>query len=186
MEQQPPNQGHRLLLQLGKMSIFFPIERRCSSSLSLNCRPVCLFLSPLSPCWVFPSCKFLKSWRSYLFCESQNSDALSVWIWSDDQMKADWFHWRFQRLWGVYWILRQGETASSQIGNHRHQQSAAAESFAREKSDFESWTTGNQDCEAARSNRPLQNKQPGLLDECCNTLLLLNILLNYNRSNLAF
>ena len=38
------------------------------------------------------------------------------------------------------------------------------------KEDFQNWS--NQDSEGGRSNRPLQNKQPGLLDECRNTLPL--------------
>ena len=158
------------------MSTFFPIESHCSSSLSLNSHLVCLFLSPPSPCWTFPPCLLLKSWHSHLFCESKNSDALSVWIWSDDQLKADWFHWRFQRLWGVYWILRQRNRQSPRPTLLR-----CSKIFCRRKVGF--WScTGNQDCEAARSNRPLQNKQPGLLDECCNTLLPPNILLNYSGS----
>ena len=112
------------------MSTFFPIEISCTCSLSLNCHLVGSFsVTPVG----LSLPVFSLSHLDVLFCKSKNQDALSVWIWSDDQMKADWFHWGFQRLWGVYWILRQRKTGSSQIGNHRHQHCAAAASFGRER-----------------------------------------------------
>ena len=117
----------------------------------------------------------------------KNSDALSVSFWSDESRLIS------LRIPTVMRSLLDpaAETASSQIGNHRHQHSLHQQPLfsVRQKSDgwriadFENWTTGNQDSEAARSNRRLQNKQPGLLVECRNTLLPLNILLNYSTAN---
>ena len=73
------------------------------------------------------------------------------------------------------------DSVSSQIGNHRHQHCAAAASFGREKSDKftveKSWKMEDFEPLAIRIlnggqvKRRLQNKQPGLLVECCNTKL---------------
>ena len=99
------------------MSTFFPIKMCFTCSLSLN-----FPLTSVTQGWSFPPSLFLKSWHSHMFCESKNSDALSVSFWSDES--------RLISL-KIPTVMRSlldpaAETASSQIGNHRHQHSAAS------------------------------------------------------------
>ena len=94
-------------------------------SLSLNCHPVSLFLSPLSPCWTpRPPPVYV----SNLECESKNQDALSVPARSDDQMKADWFRIEDSNGYEEFIGSCGKDAVSSQMGNHRHQHCAAASS----------------------------------------------------------
>ena len=133
IEQQPPQLRPQTFVTTWKDVNFLPNWKSLQFFSIPELSPCLSFSVTPSPCWTFPPCLFLKSWHSHLFCESKNSDALSVWIWSDDQLKADWFHWRFQRLWGVYWILRQRNRQSPRPTLLR----CSRKSFAREKWDFE-------------------------------------------------
>ena len=89
------------------------------------------------PCWTFPPCFFsLKSWHSVLWIEkSRCAFRVNLIRWSNESRLIP------LRIPTVMRSLldpaAKKDSASSQIGNHRHQHcaAAAAASFGREKSD---------------------------------------------------